>query len=109
MVLEDIFNDELLNSELLKKIVSYNFPFMFKRMSTDSWYFCLMLDNGIEIGVSSLNDIVIDYFGNVWLDVELLHDGFDWLGKKYKGVPSSRTKANINLNKIVAIYEIADT
>ena len=101
--------EELYDSEIFRKIVSYNFPFMFKRMCTDVWYFCLMLDNGVEVGVSSLNDIVIDYFGNVWLDVELLEDDSSCVHKEYKGAPSSRTRANINLNKIVAIYEITDT
>ena len=100
---------DLCNDKLLAKVVSYGLPFMFERRSTDSWYFCLLLDNGMEIGISCLNDIVTDSFSNVWLDVELLEGDFDWSSNKFKGAPSSRTRANINLNKVVAIYEIADT
>lgn len=82
------------------------------RMMGDQWHFGLMLTTGRTLAISTIDRVVRDNTGALWLDVELLENkGGFWEGVFPKLVfsPTSRTKASVAVSQIVAAFELADT
>ena len=87
-------------------------PWFTKRMMGDQWHFGLMLTTGRTLAISTIDRVVRDNTGALWLDVELLENkGAFWEGVFPKLVfsPTSRTKASVAVSQIVAAFELADT
>ena len=82
------------------------------RMCTDNWFFGLLLPDGRVWAVATIERVVRDQAGEIWLDVEL-HD-YDWGGHKsfpYEIVtaPTSRKSATIKASAVMAAFELCDT
>ena len=84
-----------------------------ERMLSDVWIFGILLNTGVVLVVDSIDDIVIDAGGTLWLDVNMaekdvisreLMPGFRLLYS-----PTSRNKASVNVSQIVAVFELADS
>ena len=91
------------------------------RMMDDVWGFGLLMDNGIMIGIHTINRIRQAADGSLWLDVRLMDHQFgvfrihEWeeqgKGKFMKGIAldDHRQTATINASRIVAAFDIADS
>lgn len=82
----------------------------YERMSEDSWQFGLLLDTGITLAITHIQNISHAADGSLWLDVEMMSshptqyaDESVWIS------PTSRTVASVAVSHIVAAFELADT
>ena len=81
------------------------------RMMTDHWFFGLLTDTGIIIGVEHIRSVNLGADGLVWLDVTLLSEPPLQTppGMNLLIAPTDRTDASIAASHIVAVFELADT
>ncbi|MBD3882922.1 hypothetical protein IFO70_14225 [Phormidium tenue FACHB-886] len=82
------------------------------RMMSDSWYFGLLTVSNTIIGIQCIDDVQQAADGTIWLDVTLLDTNLlrtDVLQQDVLIAPTSRTRASINVNQIVAAFELEDT
>jgi hypothetical protein len=88
---------------------------LIERMLTDEWYFVIVLNNGMAVAVTHLDNIHKDASGNLWFDVRMLSDAnFYWkdgMAEIFKFItsPTSRKKATIAVSSIAMIFEAMDT
>jgi len=89
-------------------------PWFTERMMSDSWCFGLLMVTGDVIAIQSINSIIKDASGNLWLNATLLDSQFcsgkDVINQHpLFGSPPSRTEVSINSSHVVAAFELADT
>jgi len=81
------------------------------RMTTDSWFFGLLMDTGQTICIRAINRVQQGADGTIWIDVEM-SDELPLAWRQNGGMiitPTSRRTASIQASKIMAAFELADT
>lgn len=87
-----------------------DYPWFVNRMTTDTWFFGLLLTTGVVAVITRIIDIR-EHGGIVWIDVEMAEDmsvsGLEHL--QLLVAPTSRCVASVRADAIVAAFELADT
>ncbi|MBI4780326.1 MAG: hypothetical protein HY785_03280 [Oscillatoriophycideae cyanobacterium NC_groundwater_1537_Pr4_S-0.65um_50_18] len=82
------------------------------RMMSDSWYFGLLTTNNKILGIQCIDEVYQAADGSIWMDVTLLDTNLlrrDTILQEVIIAPTSRTRASINVNHIIAAFELEDT
>lgn len=92
----------------MDQLATTRLPWFIERCSSDIWYFGILVEGGITIGISTINSITED---GQWIDVQLLDRNFDDGAFPMRILKASceREAMSIKIDKIIGVFELCST
>jgi hypothetical protein len=94
--------------EATESITEY-YPWFVGRLMTDDWLFGLLLVTGETLVVRRIERLYGTFKGTMWMDVELSQDLPLQGPKNVIIAPTERTSCSVNVDYVIAAFELADT